>query len=187
MPNWTENYVEISGNPESVKELKELVKNGERLFSFNKILPMPDALCITSGSLVFRGLQLLDEGNFEALMSLDPSVRAEVRRAVGNMNAYGVKDWYDWCNFHWGTKWDACDVFMSDHPDNIVTYSFNTAWTGPEPVARALREMFPELEISWRCLDEDATAVRNEEVEDEDDEDAWIYPCLDENPNTYEI
>jgi len=187
MPNWTENYVEISGNPESIKELKELVKNGERLFSFNKILPMPDALCITSGSSVWDGLKILDRNDLEAWLKLTPKIREEVRRAVGNMNAYGVKDWYDWCNYHWGTKWDACDVTMSDPDDDSVTYSFNTAWCGPEPVAKALREMFPELEISWQCLDEDATAVRNEEVEDEDADDAWLFPCIDENPNTYEI
>ena len=41
MPNWCENRVDISGEPEDVKKFMELV--GEK-FNFQKIIPMPKEL-----------------------------------------------------------------------------------------------------------------------------------------------
>ena len=44
MPNWCENKVTVSGEPEQVKKFKEFVSDGKNAFSFNKITPMPPEL-----------------------------------------------------------------------------------------------------------------------------------------------
>jgi hypothetical protein len=47
-------------------------------------------------------------------------------------------NWYDWCCTHWGTKWDAIDVYVSDDTEeDTVTFSFDTAWAPPLEAFRA--------------------------------------------------
>ena len=192
MPNWTENYVEVKGSPEAIKEFREFVMTkGESsgkeamCFDFNNILPMPEALCIEAGSTVYRGLKAHEEGA-DAFMKLEPAARLMTRKAILNCHAYGRKDWYDWCNSVWGTKWNACDDVIEIDEDDYLAYSFNTAWCGPKGVAEALAEAFPELDISWRCLNEEDSCVLNPNA-DEDSEDTWVYTCLCDNPNTYHL
>jgi len=58
--------------------------------------------------------------------------------------------WYGWRNENWGTKWDVVDSEMFDEAeDGFVSYSFDTAWSPPEPVYNALKEKYPEVRISW--------------------------------------
>jgi hypothetical protein len=45
MPNWCQNNLEISGDEAEITRLSEIVRNGEKLFDFNKILPMRLGLC----------------------------------------------------------------------------------------------------------------------------------------------
>lgn len=53
-----------------------------------------------------------------------------------------VSDWYNWNIAYWGTKWDACDVETFD-VDGRLVFEFNTAWSPPEPVYKALSEKLP--------------------------------------------
>lgn len=46
-------------------------------------------------------------------------------------------NWYDWNIGNWGTKWDACDVTLTEG-EKVVNYSFSTAWSPPLPVFEAL-------------------------------------------------
>jgi hypothetical protein len=46
-----------------------------------------------------------------------------------NIEMYGFKSWYEWCNANWGTKWNSYDFQAQDE-----CVSFNTAWAPPEPV-----------------------------------------------------
>ena len=190
MPNWTQNYVEIRGDETSVAEFKAFVKtknaNGEgQCFDFNEILPMPDALMIEAGSTVLWGLDAFANGT-KAILAMKPNARQMTRQAILNQSAYGQKDWYDWCTNTWGTKWNACDAYLSVDTPEYLAYSFNTAWCGPEGIARAIRNAFPELDITWRCLNEDECSVENKSAP-EDSEERWVCVCLDENPNTYEL
>ena len=57
-------------------------------------------------------------------------------------------NWYDWANDNWVTKWDTGDVFAEDD-GWLLRYDFTTAWCPPEPIYHALRDMFPDLRISW--------------------------------------
>jgi hypothetical protein len=58
--------------------------------------------------------------------------------------------WYGWRNENWGTKWDATNGDMfDDSKEGFVSYSFDTAWSPPEPIYNALKEKYPEVRISW--------------------------------------
>ena len=57
--------------------------------------------------------------------------------------------WYDWRVNHWGTKWDAYDVVVTDDDPENVEIEFNTAWSPPEAICSAIREQYPDVSVSW--------------------------------------
>jgi len=57
--------------------------------------------------------------------------------------------WYDWRLQHWNTKWDAYDVEVDAEEPDCLEVEFNTAWSPPEAVCHAIREQYPELNVSW--------------------------------------
>jgi len=63
----------------------------------------------------------------------------------------GEYDSYNWNIANWGTKWNAYDQEKTD----ANTLVFNTAWAMPEPVIRALSEMFPDVTVKIKWADED--------------------------------
>ena len=58
-----------------------------------------------------------------------------------------------WRVSNWDTKWDACDVDIKEerYEDELESFTaeFDTAWSPPEAICLALRDMFPDLSISW--------------------------------------
>lgn len=129
MPNWCSNAIMIQGEPEEVGKLLEFVEGDGREFSFNKIIVMPPQL-------------------------LGQSAPAKEDVAEENIKLYGSKDWYDWANKHWGTKWNASDVtviyddtspMMPGH--RTVRMEFETAWAPPMPVYSVLAKQFPNTNI----------------------------------------
>lgn len=61
MPNWVTNRLIVSGNDKDIKQLFNNIKGdeAEQLIDFNKIIPMPESLDITSEVLrmkVYSGL-----------------------------------------------------------------------------------------------------------------------------------
>lgn len=66
-----------------------------------------------------------------------------------NVQRYGWKDWYDWSIDNWGTKWNACNVYIDD--DNQVI-EFETAWSMPEGV---IKEICKHTPVRVEYADED--------------------------------
>lgn len=60
---------------------------------------------------------------------------------------FSGRDWYDWNVTNWGTKWDANDVQIEQSDDLSATIRFQTAWSPPEPIFRALAEQFSNLQF----------------------------------------
>lgn len=199
MPNWTENRVTVRGNPQSIDEFKQFVfEDKDRPFSLDRILPMPKAMEIESGSMVSNALKVMR--NQEKWMTeLTPRARHHTRRAIANMAIFGAKDWYEWSNRFWGTKWDTCECKLVSEQKwdfnregvreqgKTLIYEFLTAWDAPREITPVLRAMFPELEIEWKAVNEEDAYIRNEQQSDESACDAWVRPDLDEHPNAYEI
>lgn len=71
-----------------------------------------------------------------------------------NLTTYGCPTWYEWCQRHWGTKWNAYHQHLSEWTDTSFCISFDTAWSPPEPVFAALAEAFPDVEMEVRYIDE---------------------------------
>lgn len=61
---------------------------------------------------------------------------------------FAGRDWYDWNVREWGTKWDSCDTDVNRLDDLKASITFQTAWSIPEPVLRAMVEQHPELTFS---------------------------------------
>ena len=99
-----------------------------------------------------------------------------------------IPNWYDWRLENWDTKWDICDVQITDEiaplPSSDKFY-FNfscwTAWSPPVPVWNKLHEQGIEFNVDF--YDEGA-AFEGEykdgqykdwepEFDDEDDFDEW--------------
>ena len=59
---------------------------------------------------------------------------------------------YDWCIKNWGTKWGLYDIQVTDpEPDaGYLTYIFQTAWSPPGPVIKAMAERFRALTFDLR-------------------------------------
>ena len=62
----------------------------------------------------------------------------------------GTQDdrWYHWQIANWGTKWDT-DAECDEVESNCFECEFETAWSPAEGIYYALREQYPDVEISW--------------------------------------
>ena len=81
---------------------------------FQTFVPMPASLNITSG-------RLGDATEQEKLEMLQDA----------NRDSHGYKDWYDFCNSEWGTKWDANNITVNSDEDQLMELIFDTAWSPP--------------------------------------------------------
>lgn len=135
MPNWCSNVVVVQGDPDEVEALVNAVDNGVTPFSLNQLVKLPDALKDTSAP------------------ERDESV------AQSNISTYGAKDWYDWCNKNWGTKWDVSAQIVWDETSPMlpglrtIKYQFESAWAPPLKVFDVLAARFPNTNI-YVCWDE---------------------------------
>ena len=141
MPNWTYNNVQFIGKTEdNVKQLKELLKSKDNDFDFNNIIPIPLALTETvSGS-----------------ENAKPDWQKEQSEKLKSQ--HGFDNWYDWSIMNWGTKWNACNTEVELN-ENVLNYTFETAWDAPREIVRALEHMketiLKDISIEWNCEHED--------------------------------
>lgn len=181
MPNHVTNIVNLIGDRKKVNDLLEKIKNDEKgigTIDFNKIIPMPEELNITSGSGTSRGLEAykdfievytlsgtredadllnIPEESEKAFLGIrtdiDPHDWELGKKAFQNELKYGAPTWYDWRIGNWGTKWNAYG--FDDQPSRNGTLRFDTAWSAPHPVIAKLAELYPDIEIEHEWADED--------------------------------
>lgn len=138
MPNWCSNRVTVFGNEDEVSKVKDIFESKDSVFG--KIIPSPDWSKIPN-----------EDGQL-------PKVREHKNPKTGEVSFVttefpdGTNDsrWYDWNIANWDTKWDiAGGVEIDDYDTEQIEINFNTAWSPPEAICRKLKEMFPDLSISW--------------------------------------
>jgi len=180
MPNHITNILRIEASEELTAQIKTEIKSvdaeGEtRHIDFNKILPMPESLNITSGSTTENGIAILryregDDRKIREIMGYawgskfdDPEAMIihmidkglanldEAQKALDNERLYGCRDWYGWSTSNWGTKWNA----YSTNDTDVDEVSFETAWSNPYPVIVALSVKYPDAVFHMRYADED--------------------------------
>ena len=119
MPNHCYNKISIYGD-EASKIASEL-KSEDTVFDFSKVLPEP---------------------NYEEV-----EVKSTFPKEDEKDN-FRMPKWWDWRVQNWGTKWNSYDDSVEIIDDETVEYTFNTAWSPPEPVIEKLREQYPDVSIT---------------------------------------
>ena len=144
MPNWCHNRVDVySENKTDLQKVLNIFRNKETVFG--QIIPEPNWMEIPHNGELPKKREM-------------KSPNGEVFTTVTEF-ADGSQDtrWYDWRLQNWDTKWDAGNVDIeeerwgADGEDELESFqaNFNTAWSPPEGICVRLREMFPNVSISW--------------------------------------
>ena len=135
MPNWTQNEVQIFGDQQKMDILKKSVESKTRKFDFDLIVPKPKVL-----------------ENVESMLT---KKNKNLGLTCNDSKTFPNKCWYEWCIHNWGTKWNACEVALSEFPE-YLEYKFETAWDAPRPVFAALWFLWHlDMKIIWKCKHED--------------------------------
>ena len=148
MPNWTYNRVRVRGDDsEKIQEVKKLFE-GEN--PFHALIPEPDWKVIPLTEEYAKPYSFSDpRGEIGELpVQPDPNTKGW---DCPKFASTGRQDdrWYDWRNRYWGTKWPACDIEITQDDEDFLEVTFNTAWSPPEPIVRALRS-------KYECKDEES-------------------------------
>lgn len=182
MPNWTTNTVILHGTKNRLDEIKELLRSEENVFDFEKIIPMPASLHIEAGGIMVVAMALagqkknpdayrsakeklkkmhlpytmhdVPEG-CKRVLETEEDIAAIGRVYLENQEKYGAPTWYDWRCEHWGTKWNSCQAELASADDTELVYHFDTAWTAPDPVMKALTEKYPDITATMQSVYED--------------------------------
>ena len=136
MPNWCKNRVDFySENKEDLKKVLDIFSNKESIFG-----------------------QIIPEPNWKTTPNKDGELPVDGEYPYPpHFPESGITDdrWYNWRVANWDTKWDACDADIEEerygelNELECFTAEFDTAWSPPEAICHALREMFPDISISW--------------------------------------
>jgi hypothetical protein len=160
MPNNITNRLEFTGISSVVSELIENFStyNG-KIFTFpdfNKIIPMPENLCIESSTMGEAGVKYLIENSEnrwfkkELVKPSDEAIELG-KKYLHNIADYGFKNWYDWAISNWETKWNAYECCKI--AENV--YEFETAWSCVKSLINIISKIYPKVEIMYKWCDED--------------------------------
>ena len=170
MPNWCSNdlYVYGKGRTEIVEAI---AGEGDAVIDFEKIVPMPEALRDTShgsreaeakiingmndGSDMLgwswikkRGIENVEQLK-AYLLGKCPELVELGEKLVKLQAEFGCTNWYDWSVENWGTKWNA-SVGTREERRTSFLLTFDTAWSPPTPIVKALSEKYPNNKFSLR-------------------------------------
>ncbi len=141
MPNWCRNRVNVySENATDIKKIKAIFES--KTGAFNEIIPSPDwdNTPNEDGELPVKKEHKRPDGTVSFVTTEFPSGKQDAR-------------WYDWNLANWDTKWDVfpdgIEIDYDDAYGDELEIEFQTAWSPPEAVCRALRDQFPNVDISW--------------------------------------
>jgi hypothetical protein len=136
MPNWCYNRVSIySENIDQVTELFDIFNNPE---PFNALIPSP------------KWSETPNEDGELPVLEEHKDSDGKVLFTTHKFPKSGKTDdrWYDWQINNWGTKWEPTDISV-EQCDEELELTFNTAWSPPEDICRAIRNKYPDVTVSW--------------------------------------
>ncbi len=183
MPNWVINKINLSGPLYEIEKFETEVldlseKAGEdgKVFSFEKIVPMPEQIRNTTSPNPQPEIKTIkdSEGNEVQVKSYSMYLNEfQVNRAIERgetppdlipcnnatpeqqdelLVKYGRTNWYDWSLHNWGTKWDARE---SRYDEDMKVLTFQTAWDCPKALLEAMIRKYPEITFAGGFADED--------------------------------
>lgn len=179
MPNHVTNIIQFKGKADRLQEMLKRIQNDECArdsIDFNKIIPMPKALDIRSGSMTRRGLEAyqgfvevytlmgtrtgldllnIPKASEDVFLKVRTDIASEEwalgRTAFQNIQRYGAPTWYEWCIQNWGTRWNA---YKCDTAPDGSKLKFLTAMSAPHPILQCLSEMYPDIVMEHQWADE---------------------------------
>ena len=136
MPNWCSNRVSFySDDTSALEKLKNIFESDE---PFNSLVPAPDWKNTPN-----------DKGELPVLREMKDTEGRVIHTTYDFPDGKNDDRWYDWNICNWGTKWEI-DKGSCDHLDeNSFECEFETAWSPPEGIYYALRQLFPDVDVSW--------------------------------------
>ena len=141
MPNWCQNRVDVySENKTDLEKVLDIFQDKKSVFG--RVIQEPDWM-----NIPFKG-ELPKKREMK-------SPNGEVFTTVTEF-ADGIQDtrWYDWRLENWDTKWDVAgsvEVEKEEWKGELESFTaeFSTAWAPPEGICMRLRQLFPNVSISW--------------------------------------
>lgn len=166
MPNHVKNrlIIEVPKGGMSIGSLISRFSTDKSHIDFDKIIPMPKSLRITSGSLGNIGYDYLKNHNVHNYLCLSDENKEEAlklgKQYVENEEKWGYTTWYEWSVDNWGTKWNAygfedIENFKTEETEGCII-TFNTAWSPPLPIFQKLISNHPNAKFKLIFADEDA-------------------------------
>lgn len=169
MPNWVTNKLSIRGTDNQIEQILSAIAEKEKkdatsrsLIDFNNIIPMPADLNVEKSSRGDQGLEYItglakSETKVSVCKTWDKLTQEQKdncllfgAKYLTNIMRYGYPTWYEWCIQNWGTKWNARNASKCG---NIIF--FDTAWSTPEPIIKALSVKYPDVTFEVEYADED--------------------------------
>lgn len=181
MPNWVYNTIEVTGKPAKVAEFLAQASKPIPVQKYDVSGKFPETL---DGEWEYRETEF-SFWNFVQPPEDKWGEYFSKSGIVANVK-YGETpyNWYNWNTRNWGTKWDACEVEVSDEPGRIVI-SFDSAWSPPlEVLSQMIEEDYRDLNFVVNYREEQGwggkiTAEANGEINHEewdipDGHDEWV-------------
>lgn len=182
MPNWVYNSMSVNGSKADLIAFRDKARQAR-----------PSD--IKDGELVYEyGDSVLSFWNFKHPEKLeayfaDASGKKPDGYADWSMEeklAHDLKfegdGWYDWNVREWGCKWDAGSADLNDSTEDkapYLHYSFETAWSIPEPVFAEIVRQHPELSFDFSCEEEQGWGAEYTSSDGDDvDEDGKVVKSL---------
>lgn len=194
MPNWCQQYGEVRGSNKDLKRFIEAIRVEQteewkaipewirNYWDMNKLFPIPTELHET----VSGGFGINEDGTKK------PEQIVLEEQQAKNLAKYGHKDWYDWANENWDTKWGACNVefdedSFSEESNSIILY-WESAWSPAVGLIKNISAQFPELVFGMHFTEEanffaGFMVFHNGETTDEGDYNMEDQPECEDNDN----
>lgn len=160
MPNWCQQYGEVRGSNKELKRFIEAIRveqddewkaipEWNRLYwDMNKLFPIPTELHET----IAGGFGINEDGTKKP-----EQIELEKKQAE-NIAKYGHKDWYDWANTNWDTKWGACNVDFDENRfeenSTSIDIHWESAWSPAVGLIKNISAQFPELVFGMHFTEE---------------------------------
>jgi hypothetical protein len=134
MPNWCDCELTFHGNARDIKRFVEFAKeDDENMLSAEKFIPYPKKYADLD--------KKTEKWDKRHQANKKHGLLGNGKSPTDGFNQGG----YQWCIANWGTKWGFCDVELEHESAQHLKYGFQTAWSPPIPLIRAMGKRFPKL------------------------------------------